>query len=42
MKLLGKINYLLSSKIKTFSTHLILKVLIHYHQEVKIHPILII
>ena len=36
MKPLSRVNYLLLSRINTFSTHLTLEVLIIYHQEVRI------
>ena len=36
MKSLSKINYLLSSKIHTYSIHLMLKVSINHYQKVKI------
>ena len=42
MKLLDRVNYLLSSKIKTFPTSLTLSILINYYQEVKIDLISII
>ena len=42
MKPLGRVNYLLSSRIKTFLTYFTLGVSINYHQEVKIDPISII
>ena len=42
MKLLGRVNNLLLSKIKTFSTYLMLGVSINYYQEIKIDLISII
>ena len=42
MKPLSQVSYLSLSKIKTFSTHFKLGVLINYYQEVKIYPISII